>query len=153
MDLSKVLEFACKNKLIDKKLSDFIVKSQFRSFDFVPRVTRWLKDGFKVPSVAYLLSSESLLHPCVWCIDAFGNAKTTILSNEAKLLPKQKIKTNLGTFKYYNRLKDIPLGETAIYTGSSGIGNKRFLELATQGKKGSAAKILNLKVGKNIKFL
>lgn len=64
-----------------------------------------------------------------------------------------QIKTSLGSFKFYERLKDVPDGKTAIYIGSSGIGNKRFLEIATQNRKGSAAKTLNLRVGKEIKFL
>ena len=63
------------------------------------------------------------------------------------------IKTNLATFKFYERLKDVPHGETAIYVGSSGTGNKRFLEIATQGIPGSAVKSLNLKIGQKVKIM
>ncbi|OGM26747.1 hypothetical protein A3D00_00510 [Candidatus Woesebacteria bacterium RIFCSPHIGHO2_02_FULL_38_9] len=153
MELSKTLDFAFRNKLIDKNLRDYTVKSQFRSFDFVPRVTVWLIDKVELPYKTYYLKNIPEIAQCIWCIDTFGNCKTTILSNEISLKKDHLIKTNLGKFKFYERLKDIPKNETAIYVGSSGIKNIRFLEIATQGVAGSAGKKLNLKIGTKVKIM
>jgi hypothetical protein len=151
LDLKAVLGWATKNKLINKDKADRIIKSQFRSFEFVPRVARWLTDGYKIPSEPLLLTTYYLLPAIVWHIDAFGNCKTTLLTKRLKDRKTEKqIKTNLGIFNYYERLKDVPKGETAIYTGSSGSGDNRFLEIATQGVLGSAAKKLGIKLGDRI---
>ena len=151
VELKTVLDFIVNKKLVDQKTANYIVSSQFRSFDFVPRLACWLVDGIKIPSSTLSLTSQfPLPTPSIWCIDAFGNAKSTLLSNKFNFQEGESIKTNLGIFLYYNRLKDIPFGKTAIYTGSSGIGDNRFLELATQGVAGSVSKKLKLKVGDSI---
>jgi hypothetical protein len=148
LDIKNVLSFARKNNLIDENLEYYTANTQFRSFDFVPRLARWLIDGFQIPfSTLSISKNQSSIKPCIWCVDAFGNVKTTILSNEFKLKPRQEVKTNIGSFKYYYRLKDVPFGESAIYTGSSGIGEQRFLELTVQGIPGSISKKMNLKIG------
>ena len=139
--------------IIDKKLTNYIVESQFRSFDFVPRVAKWLTIGVNIPSKPYSLDKIPDIPQCIWHIDSFGNAKMTLTLDDLKIESPQFLITSLGTYPFYQRLKDIPYGETAIYIGSSGIGNKRFLEIATQGLKGSAAHSLNLKVGDEIKFM
>lgn len=150
LETSKVLSYAHQEKLIGSYLVKHIEKTQFRSFEFVPRVAKWLTDGFKLPTSRYSLENIPDVPHCVWCIDAFGNAKTTILSKEIKIIPGNKLKTSLGEFTFYERLKNIPYGKTGIYVGSSGIGNNRFLEIATQGKSGSVKKTLNLKLGDKI---
>jgi hypothetical protein len=149
VELSNVLDFTYNQQLTTYNQKDYIVKSQFRSFDFVPRLARWLVDGIKIPSNPLFLTTHYSQPPsCVWCIDAFGNCKTTLTANDLSLKDSPfKIKTNIGVFPFYKRLKDVPFGKTAIYIGSSGIGNKRFLEIATQGVAGSAAKKLSLKIG------
>ena len=154
LDTKEVLEWAVTEKLIEKGKANYIARSQFRSFDFVPRVAKWLSDGVKLPTQNYPLSTIHQPPSCIWHIDTFGNCKTTLLTERLKDENTEKgIKTNLGTFKYYERLKDIVRGETAIYTGSSGMGSFRFLEIATQAKKGGAAKNLNLKTGDELKML
>jgi hypothetical protein len=160
LNTEEVLNFAEKERLIDSNLKRHIVNSQFRSFDFVPRVAKWLSDGVSIPHTHHLLStlqargsSDSEASPsCIWLIDSFGNCKTTFIEKDIKE-NDGKLKTNIGTFKFYNRLKDVPKGETAIYVGSSGLGEKRFLEFATQATSGSAAKTLNLRVGDTINLL
>ena len=153
VDTKEVLSLAISKKLISNDLAEYIARSQFRSFDFAPRLAKWLIDEIKIPSKDSSLNPYSSVPNCIWHTDSFGNAKTTILTQDIKLKTIDKVKTNIGTFKFYERLKDIPDGETAIYTGSSGLGDKRFLEIATQNREGSAAKTLNLKVGKEIKFM
>ncbi|OGM13958.1 hypothetical protein A3D84_02505 [Candidatus Woesebacteria bacterium RIFCSPHIGHO2_02_FULL_42_20] len=145
LDISKVIDFAIERSLISQTTSERVVKSQFRSFDFTPWASRWLWDGRKIPSLPISINQIADVPVCIWYIDSFGNAKTTLLDCEVKKLTKK--------FKFYQRLKDVPDGETAFYIGSSGIGNQRFIELATQNRVGSAAFKLNLKVGDKIRLL
>ncbi len=151
LELSDVLNWAVVNNKIKKNQSDYILKTQFRSFDFVPRLVRWLVDGHKIPSTNLLLATYNLPPACVWHIDAFGNAKLT-LTNKEFYPDLSQVETNVGIFPFYERLKDLKHGETALYIGSSGIKDVRFLELATQGIPGSATRKLNLKIGDTIEF-
>ncbi len=154
IELSAVLDSVYKKNLISSELRDYIVKTQFRSFDFVPRLARWLTDKVEIPSTNLQLDASNLPPVGIWHIDAFGNCKLTLSNKDISFKTKNRIvNTNLGKFPFYERLKDVPLGGTAIYIGSSGIGDYRFLELATQGIPGSAAKKLKLKVGSKIVIL
>lgn len=153
VELSEVLNYVFREGLIDRYQKDYIVKSQFRSFDFVPKLARWLADGVNVPSDKMDLKSIPMPPDCIWHIDAFGNAKTSILSRDVGFKPGEKVKTNFGTYKFYLRLKDVPQGETAIYVGSSGFEDGRFLEIATQGIEGSAADTLKIKTGDPLSFI
>jgi hypothetical protein len=172
LETSEVLEHAVFAGLINAKQAAQINKSQFRSFDFVPRVAQWLLQGAILPSKPYPLSTVSDIPSCIWHIDSFGNAKTTLFAKDLSSLNFERtqsvektgsihtgqvdnahINTNFGVFNYYERLKDVPAGETAIYTGSSGIGSKRFIEIATQGVAGSAAATLKLKVGDVVEIM
>lgn len=170
LDTSQVLDFAASHKLITKDLAEYVKNTQFRSFDFQPRVARWLFDKVNLPHTPVLINKFLDSPNAVWLIDSFGNIKTTLLFEDLVIVDshpefisgseiprqarndKEDIATNIGAFKYYERLKLVPSGETAIYTGSSGLGNKRFLEIATQNTAGSAAKSLNLKIGDTIEI-
>lgn len=153
LEMDKVLDFAHKQKLITENQKNYISKTQFRSFDFQPRVAKWVWDNEKIPAVSTSINKIANCPQAVWLIDSFGNTKTTLTKTDLGKEDPKEIKTNLGKFKFYNRLKDVPDGETAVYIGSSGVGDKRFLEIATQNRTGSSAKTLNLKVGQEIKLL
>lgn len=148
--LPQVLEQAHSLNLIDSVGVEYIKNSQFRSFDYVPRLVRWILDGHQLPIETLELSTRKDIPNCVWCIDAFGNAKTTITSSEILLSHGNTVNTNIGELCYYNRLKDIPNGKAGIYIGSSGIENTRFLEIAVQATEGSAQKKFGLKIGDEI---
>lgn len=150
VDVEEVMDFAFENKLISAQIRDYAGITQFRSYDFVPRLAYWLKQGEKIPAQSSDLSIIPDVDPCIWLIDAFGNAKTTITNAEIDIEPGSQIATNMGEFKYYRRLKDLPTGETAFYTGSSGIDTRRFVEIAVQKTAGSAAKALGLKLGDEV---
>ncbi len=150
LNLKSALSYAVAKKLIDKDVSSRIVKSQFRSFDFVPRVAKWLLEGNKIPSKKISLEKISSIPSCIWHIDTFGNAKLTIHSKEFDFKPSQKIDTNVGLLTFYNRLKDVPEKSTGLYIGSSGLDNTRFLEIAAQNVPGSAEKKLGLIIGQKI---
>jgi S-adenosyl-l-methionine hydroxide adenosyltransferase len=148
--LAEVLEQAFTLNLIDRYGVEYIKNSQFRSFDYVPRIAKWIVDGHQFAVEELSLSTRSDIPNSVWCIDAFGNAKTTITSSETILNHGDMVKTNIGDLCFYNRLKDIPQGKPGIYIGSSGVGTTRFLEIAVQAKEGSAEKEFGLKTGDEI---
>jgi hypothetical protein len=152
MDVEEVVTFGLENGLLTPEQATMIPSSQFRSYDFSPRVAHWLSRGINVPSKTISIDTVSSIDDCIWYIDAFGNAKTSILNHEVPVKPGEKLKTNLGNFTYYARLKDIPKGETALYAGSSGLGKDRFVEIGTQMSPGSAAKTLSLSVGQGLSF-
>jgi len=150
VSVDDAVAYAHQNKLLSDGQANYIPLSQFRSFDFTPRLAHWLHQGIDIPHTKIPLASIEDVPPCVWYVDAFGNCKTTILGSEIKVQPGSQLNTNLGKFSYYSRLKDLPKGETAWYQGSSGIGSRRFVEIATQMKAGSAAKTLNIGVGQHL---
>jgi hypothetical protein len=118
----------------DAALQEYIVKSQFRSFDFLPRVAGYVLSGENVPTTPFTDTPQA--PSAVWWIDNFGNAKTTITSSEANFTEQEVVKVEVNKtiqeLPFYERLKDIPFGETAIYIGSSGFGTTRFLEITKQ---------------------
>jgi hypothetical protein len=147
VDVAEACTAARQAGLLNSEQEKYIPTSQFRSFDFTPRLAHWLHLGLTIPHMTKDLSIIDDVEPCVWYVDAFGNCKTTILGSEMSAKPGATIKTNVGTFTYYQRLKDLPKGETAWYQGSSGIDHHRFVEIATQMVPGSAAKTLGIGVG------
>lgn len=118
----------------DAILQERIVKSQFRSFDFLPRVAGAVLSGVDVPF--NLWADVPKAPSAVWWVDNFGNAKTTVLNSEVNFTVGQEVSLKFEdktvSLKYFDRLKDIPFGESAVYCGSSGLGEFRFLEITKQ---------------------
>jgi hypothetical protein len=106
--------------------------SQFRSFDFTPRVGVFLAKGNPVPSEPYSLENIPDLPAAIWNIDNFGNCKTTLTRED--VAHQEHLETRFGTLPVIAQLRDVPDGTDAVTVGSSGIGNTRFLELVTQRK-------------------
>lgn len=146
MGIPEVLKSLLKQNIIDQNLYEHIVHTQFRSFEFVPRVAKWLSEDIKIPSTKYSLTEIKDAPNAIWWIDNFGNCKTTLTKNDIEV--SEDINTKVGKLKYYSRLKLVPDDTPAIITGSSGIENNRFLEIVVQGK--SAKEILSLKSGQEI---
>jgi hypothetical protein len=122
-----------------------IADSQFRSFDVLPRAALALVRGIELPGETLSLGEIADAPRAVWFIDNFGNCKTTLLSEElnANMLSVQGKMIGLVP-----SLKDVPNGEAAAIVGSSGVGNRRFVEIVVQGS--SAAEKFGLKVGNTI---
>jgi hypothetical protein len=131
----RLLELGVINKLQHNHLSH----TQFRSFDFTPRIAGI--DSEKNIDICDELSINEIpdAPKAVWWVDNFGNCKTTLL--EEDLDKNNKI-------KFYARLKDVPNSEPAFIIGSSGLQEKRFVELVIQGE--SAAEKFNLKPGDDL---
>ena len=147
-DVPTVVDAMIKQRNLDAKLYDLIVKSQFRSFDYMPRLAKWLIDGINVPNEKYPVSNIADIPKSIWLVDGFGNCKTTILPQEVRHTPGKTIKTKIGNLMCYERLKDVPDGKLGLIIGSSGFGLKRLLEIVVQGK--SAAQRFKLTVGSEI---
>lgn len=151
VDIKAVAAYALSQNLITQRVHDYLQVTQFRSFDFTPRLATWLTQGVSVPSKPISFSDIENIPNCVWYVDAFGNCKTTLLNQN--FVPGSKLKTSVGELNFYAYLKDLPKGETAMYVGSSGIEDKRFMELATQMTSGSASKALGITVGTPIEII
>lgn len=147
-DVPTVVDFMIKEGHLDPHLRDTIAKSQFRSYDYMPRLAKWIEDGLDVPHEKYSIDEVEDAPKAVWWVDNFGNCKTTLLPEDVGFEPGKIIKAKFGDIKCFTQLRDVPVGEAALTTGSSGLGNKRFLEVVVQGK--SAAEHFNLTVGSEI---
>lgn len=153
VDISEVLN-SIKDSSLDQETKQRIAKSQFRSFDFLPRLAAWVLEKKKMPVEKYDLEKIADMRYCVWFIDNFGNVKTSLLKKDCDAVGKTvnlKIENKIHKFNFYEHLKDMPDKETGLVLGSSGIGNERFLEIMTRG--GSAAKKLGIEAGSLIKVL
>jgi|SRR3989344_5449176 len=139
--------------LLIVRLVESTSKSQFRSFDFLPYAAQIILNK---PIIDFLTGhagsvlSEAIPDPpkAIWYIDCFGNAKTTLLPEDVGFRARKTVETTIGQLTCYPRLVDVPDGKIGLVIGSSGIGDKRFLEIVIPG--GSAAEALSLTVGQVI---
>jgi len=144
-DLPTVIGAFVKKGMFEKDAYDRTVLTQFRSYEYMPFLAKWLHRGEDVPTEELSLDEIPDAPKTVWWIDNFGNSKTTLLPDEIGFEPGKKIMTKVGEFTCYNRLKDVPNGEAGMTVGSSGYQNKRFVEITVQGK--SAAEQFDLHTG------
>ena len=147
LDIHQAVEAMFTAGFISQEEARRIPFSQFRSFDFTPRVGAFLINKNQVPSTDYFLKEVSDLPAAIWHIDNFGNAKTTLISNN-NLQEHTKTQTHFGELPFFKHLRDIPDNTTALVQGSSGLKNTRFLEIITQRK--NFAKSANAKIGDDI---
>lgn len=153
VDIDKVLT-SIKGNGLGGEEKGRIIKSQFRSFDFLPRLAAWIVEGKKLPALNYDLTKIPETPHLVWFIDNFGNIKTTLLKEELILkrgsITRLKIGNRTREFNFYNHLKDMPDKSLGIVIGSSGIDGKRFVEIILRG--GNAAKKLGIEASSAIKI-
>lgn len=116
---------------IDTVAANHIPQTQFRSFDFTPRIAAFLWQQHTVPSTPYAAEEVADLPFAVWHIDSFGNAKTTLLPADLDNL-ETATKTQFGELPYAPQLRDLPDHTNGLVRGSSGLGDQRFLELIEQ---------------------
>jgi hypothetical protein len=125
---------------------EYISQSQFRSFDYLPRLAQIVWEKGEVPSSKMTLDEIPECPRGVWWIDSFGNCKTTLLPGDVDFEEGAKREIMLGEHNIavtcYKQLRSVPDHITALTQGSSGYGDKRFLELIVQG--GSAAKAYDI---------
>ena len=152
-DIPTVAQFAREYSLLDAHQAEEMIRTQFRSLNFMPRAGSWLRSGIELPSTEYVLSDVVAdVPPCVWWVDKwpngvhYGNCKTTVLESE---LPEfRRLGGKFADMRFFSSLAEVPEDdEPALVPGSSGFG-KPFLECVIQGK--SAAERLRLKAGSPI---
>ena len=141
-DIRNVLE----SEGFEKADIEFIASSQFRSFDYLPRLAKIVYEKGEAPSAKMAVSEIPDCPKGVWWIDSFGNCKTTLLPEDVDFAEGAKREIALGEQTIaavcYSQLRAVPDHTTALIRGSSGYGDKRFLELIVQG--GSAAKAYDI---------
>lgn len=147
-DIAQVVDTMIAKGKLPSDMRDIIVNSQFRSYDYMPRLAKWVWEKEEIPSETYSFENVEDIKPSVWWIDNFGNCKTTVLPSEIDFAAGKTIKMKFGEVKCYEHLKDVSNDEPALIIGSSGLREKRFLEIVVQGK--SAAQHFGLKVGDEI---
>lgn len=135
---------------------DAIATTQFRSLWYLPLLAKWVVEGREVPAEEVTIPMESLEEPRVAVIDSFGNAKLTCQASTIDHAPGKMLRVSfldhgvmLGTHELtcYRTLSDVPQGESALITGSSGVD---FVELVVAS--GSAAQRYGLSEGINVRF-
>ena len=143
LDVPETLDQLIAGGALQNNLKDSITRTQFRSFDFLPRVAAYLSNGKKLRGEKLYIEDVSDAPPAIWWIDNFGNCKTTLLQEDVKV--KNRFSSKIINLPYFSRLKDVPDKTPAIISGSSGLGEERFLEIVVQG--GSAKKEFNISAG------
>lgn len=142
-----IVEELTSKGMLARDVAKRMVDTQFRSFDFLPRAAVWILSGIELPFEEQTVDT-AIPDPLVWLVDSFGNVKTTLLAEDVEFHEGSAIKTAFGDLRVYARLKDVPDGVSALVVGSSGIDDKRFLEIVIQGK--NAAEHLGIKVGARV---
>jgi hypothetical protein len=145
MDIPTVVKTLAKDGAINENLEGFISESQFRSFDFLPRIGAFLAQGGNVPTTKLNINEISDAPHAVWFIDNFGNCKVTALLDEIKIETSGLVKTSIGNIPFVSQLKSVSDDHPAIIVGSSGLDKKRFLEIVVQG--GNASQVHALSQG------
>lgn len=158
-EISAVAEWAVANKQLDHAQAERMVNTQFRSFEFLPRLAKWLALEADLPSESRKIDeivAGQFVDPktAVWT-DSFGNIKTCALPAEVGFesggylnVPKHMYTHSWFKVKCYKRLCEVPDVQTGFVIGSSGFGSHRFVELVKQG--GSAAQFFRIRPGGRI---
>ncbi len=128
---------------VSDEIKNRIDSTQFRSFEFLPRAALAIYEGGSLPATEFLINAIPDAPKALWWVDNFGNCKTTLLKEEINTA--SPVETSFGNFAFSPYLKDVPERQYGIVVGSSGIGERRFLEIVVQG--GNAAQKFNLASG------
>jgi hypothetical protein len=133
LDVSTVTAAAVEWGELTSEQAERINHTQFRSLEFLPLVAYWLIHNKPVPSETRQIESQPDIHGKVWCIDSFGNAKTTLQPADIDFEEgKVVILADGEPATCYRHLADVPKDATALVIGSSGYGDNSFLEVVVQ---------------------
>lgn len=148
LKIPEVTEIMFKHGMVSKAEMSSMTETQFRSFEFLPRAAALLISEKNLPARELLLADVLDAPRAIWWVDNFGNCKTTLLACDVLVDSSQRVQLSVGDFPYFEHLRDVPDGERAVIVGSSGILEKRFLEIIIQGK--NAAAEINLSCGVDV---
>lgn len=147
-DIPTVIAYASEKGLLTEEYHKSIPKSQFRSFDFLPRVMHWIYEGHEIPVEDHPIADFPDAPNTVWWVDNFGNCKLTFTPEEINHTHGTEVETEFGKIMAYTSLKDVPDRQPGLTIGSSGLDSRRFVELVVQGA--SAAEKFNIHTGMKI---
>ena len=120
------------SKFLSNREAKRISESQFRSYEYLPYLAKWILEGQTIPSVEIDIEDFGKEN-FIWGVDCFGNCKTTSTKKWVNL-----DKYTLLDIDFFERLADVPKdGVPAFVRGSSGYKSKRFLEVMIQGESAS----------------
>lgn len=145
-DIPTVMDAAAGHRLVSRDVAEYVKTTQFRSLEFLPRAASWITQGYVLPTERMAISEVVDAESAVWWVDNFGNCKTTVLPEDLDVFRDDHALSGLASLAHYERLKDVPDGECAFVTGSSGIGTRRFVEVMIQG--GNASQRYGLRSGR-----
>jgi len=146
LDIPTIVNQFISEKVVSAEVGEHIINTQFRSYDFLPRIAAYLLEHEYTQAEKLKVTDIVDAPNAVWWVDNFGNCKTTVLKHDFQ--ESDLLDSEFGKPDYFERLKDVPDKATALITGSSGLGSSRFLELVIQGE--SASKLLNVESGDRI---
>lgn len=132
-DIPTVLDAMIKAGKLAEHLRAPITNTQFRSFEFLPRVAKWYMQKIKLPTERHALADFKPAPLAIAYIDNFGNCKTSCWAEDIGHKAGKTIQTTWGDVMCYDRLKDVPNGQSGLIVGSSGYRDHRFIELVVQG--------------------
>lgn len=148
LDVPQVTRHLTAEDILSAREAENINNTQFRSLEFLPLVARELLGGRFIPAEQIELVGPQNVGAQVWFVDSFGNVKTTLLSGDVDFEAGKKVIINNREVTCYERLTDVPTSEFGLTIGSSGYGDKRFLEVVKQ--KGRAADEFGLSIGDEV---
>lgn len=147
--ISHVVDTLINNGLVRSENRDYLINTQFRSFEYAPKLAKLVKDKVDFPFEKLSINeNDELKLGKIWFVDSFGNCKTTLLKEELKISNEGYVKTKWGDIKFYEKLKDVENDDLGIYIGSSGLNDKRFAEITIQG--GNAASGIGINIGDSV---
>ncbi len=147
IDTEKATEEMASKGYIPSDLIPVLPNSQFRSYDFLPRVGNFIYNENSVTSQLITAGDVRSCPDAIWMKDCFGNCKTTLLQRQGNVKFKEgkTIETAFGSLVCVQKLSDVPEKTAALVLGSSGINNRRLLEVMIRG--GNAAEHFNIRAG------
>ena len=148
LHIPTVVEIMYKHGMVSKGEAAQISDTQFRSLEFVPRAAALLLEEKKLPAKERSLKDDPEAPLAIWWIDNFGNCKTTLLHQDIAVTGEGTVALSFGVLPYVARLRDVSDGARALIQGSSGMPDRRFLEIVVQGKDGASE--LNLFSGMEV---
>lgn len=131
------------NMGLDEVVQERIINTQFRSFDYLPRLAAAIVGGMELEPTEHWSDVPEMDYAVCW-VDSFGNLKTNMLAEDIDFKVGKEVLLRVEGHKQfrlpcYERLKDIPDDYVAMTLGSSGLGEKRFIEIMQQGKSAAAS--------------
>jgi len=146
LDIPTVVAQWVREGVCTEELATHITETQFRSYEFLPRVASYILTHGDAPAEKVSINEVHDAPQAVWWVDNFGNCKTTLITDEVS--HTAVVETSFGALPYYEHLREVPDGETALVAGSSGVGERRFIEIVAQG--GNVAQRLSIASGAKI---